>query len=383
MYLTRLLEKALAAAARTFPSVVVTGPRQSGKSTILRHFPRTRSGSLVSLEDPRIRGLLAEDALGYLRQLRRPVILDEIQYFPDITIYVKMLVDEDRRPGQWFLTGSQQFQVMRRISESMAGRAAILALPPIQLKERKRLPSLESFVTGSTFPEPLTKPSINRATWYSSYLQTYLERDVRTQLGVTDLRDFEQLMRLLAAHTSQVLNLSALAGPLGISVPTVKRWISVLQASYIIHLLPPYFENFGKRIIKAPKIHFLDSGLVSFLLGLDEAPSPLKGPMAGALFETAVVSEIVKDRYSSGLPPQLYYWRSQSGVEVDLVEPNGGRLDAFEIKMAARVKAEHTRGLRQWMALAGRKAGAAALITDSREEGRVLAGVRSMRWSGL
>ncbi|MEK7765409.1 MAG: ATP-binding protein, partial [bacterium] len=283
MYLPRLLEKALAAASRGFPAVVVTGPRQAGKSTLLQHFLKGRKGTLLSLEDPRVRGLLAANGADYLASLPRPVILDEIQYYPDVTIYVKMLVDKDRRPGQWYLTGSQQFAVMRHVSESMAGRVAVLALPPIQLKERRSIPSLASFVTGSTYPEPLTKKRINTPLWYSSYLQTYLERDVRTQLGVTDLRDFEQLMRLLAARTSQVLNYTALAGPLGVSVPTVKRWVSVLEASYLVHLLPPYFENFGKRILKAPKIYFLDVGLVSFLLGLDEASAALNGPMAGAL----------------------------------------------------------------------------------------------------
>ena len=382
MYLTRLLEKTVARAARSFPVIVVTGPRQSGKSTLLRHVLGKR-GSVVSLEDPRIRGLLAEDPRGYLGSLPKPVILDEIQYYPGITTWVKVLVDEDRRPGRWYLTGSQQFQVMRNVSESMAGRAAILALPPLKLAERRRTPSLESFVAGSTYPEPVVKKGVRPNMWYSSYLQTYLERDVRTQLGVTDIRDFEQFIRLLAARTAQVLNLSSLAGPLGISVPTAKRWISVLEASYIIHLLPPFHENYGKRIIKAPKVYFLDVGLVSYLLGLDQGPPVLNGPLAGALFETAVVSEVVKSRYASGDRPVLYYWHSQGGFEVDLIVPEKGGYTPWEIKLAGRLRAEHGRNLGYWLQLAGKKGDAAVLVTNSRENAGPGPGIRNLHWSAL
>jgi len=383
MYLNRLLEKPLAEAARAFPAVVITGPRQSGKSTLLQYFLKARKGSLLSLEDPRIRGLLAEDAQGYLKQLPRPVILDEIQYWPDITLHVKILVDADRKPGQWFLTGSQQFAVMRHVSESMAGRAAILALPTLQLKERKTVPSLESFVTGSTFPEPVVKRAVRPALWYSSYLQTYLERDVRTQLGVTDLRDFEQLIRLLAARTSQVLNYSALAQPLGISVPTVKRWVSMLEASYLIHLLPPFHENYGKRIIKAPKIYFLDPGLVAYLLNLDQGPPVLNGPMAGVLFETAVVSEILKSQYGRGERPSSYYWRSQDGHEIDLLMPGKGGYIPCEIKLASRVRTDHAANIRHWLALASRKDAGGTLITNSREDLALSGGIRNIHWSRL
>ncbi len=383
MYLHRLLEPTLTRAARTFPAVVVTGPRQSGKSTLLRHVLGPRRGTVLSLEDPRIRELLAGDPIGYLTPLPRPVILDEIQYVPAITTTVKMLVDRDRRPGQWFLTGSQQFAVMRHVAESLAGRAAILALPPLQLKERRSLPTLASFISGSTYPEPVTKRSVDPAVWYSSYLQTYLERDVRTQLGVADLRDFEQLLRLLAARTSQVLNLSSLAGQLGVSVPTVKRWLSVLEAGYIVHLLPPYFENFGKRLIKAPKLYFLDVGLAAFLLGMDQGPPPLKGPMAGPLFETAVVSEIIKARYARGVRPDLYYWRSQNGLEVDLLVPDRGGHVPHEIKLASRVRAEHARGLHAWLALAGRKGATGTLITDSRVDAGLGSGIQNRHWSSL
>jgi len=176
MYLHRLLEDTLRLAARSFPALVITGPRQSGKTTLLRRFLGNKRGTYLSLEDPRVREFLKDDARGYLKGLPRPVILDEIQNFPDITIHVKMLVDENRKAGQWFLSGSQQFSVMRHISESLAGRAAILALPPLQMRERSKHPSLDEFISGCTYPEPVTKPGMNRETWYSSYLQTYLVR---------------------------------------------------------------------------------------------------------------------------------------------------------------------------------------------------------------
>jgi len=383
MYLHRLLESTLGSVARSFPAIVVTGPRQSGKTTLLRRFLANKRGTYLSLEDPRVRGFLKEDARGYLEGMARPVILDEIQNFPDITIYVKILVDENRKAGQWFLTGSQQFSVMRHISESMAGRAAILALPPLQMRERSRPPSLDEFISGSTYPEPVTKPSMDRETWYSSYLQTYLERDIRVQSGVGDLGDFERFMRLLAARTSQVLNYSAMAGPLGVSVPTIKRWVSILEASYIIHLLPPYHENFGKRIIKSPKMYFLDPGLVSYLLRIKSGPVPSVGPMAGALFETAVVSEMIKSFYGRGKWPDLYYWHSQGGLEVDLLVPDKGHMLPFEIKLASRVRAEHAKNIKTWLEIAGNKGGVGTLITDSRESGPFGGNIRNIHWTSL
>lgn len=382
MYLHRLLEKTLSQVQKTFPAVVLTGPRQSGKSTLLRHFLAARKPTILSLEEPHTRALIAEDPLSYLKRLPKPVVLDEIQYYPDITIYVKMLVDADRKPGLWFLTGSQQFALMRHVSESMAGRAAILTLPPLQMRERKKTPSLEGFMAGPSYPEPLLARKKHTTLWYSSYLQTYLERDVRTQLFVSDLRDFEQLIRLLAARTAQVLDYTSLAGPLGLSVPTVKRWVSTLSAGYIIHLLQPYFENFGKRIIKSPKIYFYDPGLPAYLLRLDQGPPIRHGPMAGALFENSVISEMLKAEWAKGTPPEFYYWHSQGGMEVDLLVPGRGGYDPVEIKLASRLKAEHSRNLKDWIGLSGRKNAVATLVTDSREA-HPSPNIRNLHWEKL
>ena len=382
MYLHRLLEKTLSQVQKAFPAVVLTGPRQSGKSTLLRHFLAARKPTILSLEDPRTRSLIAEDPLAYLRRLPKPAVLDEIQYYPDITVYVKMIVDADRKPGQWFLTGSQQFTLMRHVSESMAGRAAILTLPPIQMGERKKTPNLEGFMAGPSYPQPLLAPKKHAALWYSSYLQTYLERDIRTQLAVSDLRDFEKLIRLLAARTAQVLDYTSLAGPLGLSVPTVKRWVSALSAGYIIHLLQPYYENFGKRIIKAPKIYFYDPGLPAYLLRLDQGPPVQHGPMAGALFENAVVSEMLKAGWAKGTQPEFYYWHSQGGMEVDLLVPGQGGYDPVEIKLASRLKADHARNLKYWLELSGRKNAVGTLVTDSKEEFPG-AKIRNMHWENL
>jgi predicted AAA+ superfamily ATPase len=382
MYLHCLLEKTLSRVQKAFPAVVLTGPRQSGKSTLLRRFLASRKPTILPLDDPQTRALMAEDPLSYLKRLPKPVVLDEIQYYPDITIYVKMLVDADRKPGLWFLTGSQQFALMRHVSESMAGRAAILTLPPLQLRERKKAPALGGFMAGPSYPEPLLAPKSHTALWYSSYLQTYLERDVRAQLAVSDIRDFEQLIRLLAARTAQVLNYSDLAGPLGLSVPTVKRWVSTLSAGYIIHLLQPYHENFGKRILKAPKIYFYDPGLVAYLLRLDQGPPVQHGPMAGALFENAVVSEMLKAEWAKGTRPEFYYWHSQSEMEVDLLVPGKGGYDPVEIKLTSRLKPDHARNLKYWLELSGRKRAVGTLITDSREEYPGL-NIRNRHWEGL
>jgi uncharacterized protein len=383
MYHARYLEAALTSVARTFPSVLLTGPRQSGKSTLLAHFFKKKKATFLSLEDPALRAALREDTLSYLKRLPKPVVLDEIQYFPEITTYVKILIDADRRPGQWFLTGSQQFAVMRGVSESMAGRVAILTLLPMQLGERPPLRNLDDFLISSSYPGPVTKPSLNRSVWYASYLQTYIERDLRMALDVANLKDFEQCLRLLAARTGQILQYSDLATPLGVSVPTIKRWVAALEATYLIYILPPYYENFGKRITKAPKIYFLDMGLVAWLLGLDTGFPASRGPMAGALFETAVVSELVKKSYTEGIKPNLYYWRAHGGPEIDLLSPEGGKLRPYEIKMASRLKPDHWRNLNIGREFAGTKFLEGVLITDTRETQLLPPGIHHLHWSEI
>jgi predicted AAA+ superfamily ATPase len=381
MYRHRLLEKTLSAAEKTFPVTVVTGPRQSGKSTLLAHYFKKRPHTYLSLDDPALRARIMEDPAGFLSGIRRPVVLDEIQYVPEIATHVKILVDRDRKPGSWFLTGSQQFSVMKNVSESLAGRAAVLTLPTFQIRERSGVASVEEFMSGSTYPEPSVNGKIDRRLWYSSYLQTYLERDIRALMNIADLREFEKCLRLLAARTGQELNYSALSSQIGVSVPTVKRWVSALEASYIIYLLPPFYENFGKRIIKSPKVYFYDIGLVNYLLGVEDTATLMNSPLAGAIFETAVVSEMVKSRYGAGVKPELYFWRSQSGVEIDVLVPEKGSIIPCEIKLSSTIKPQFYKNILSWQGLIGRDGG--MLITNSRDELPLPGGIRNMHWKDL
>jgi len=380
MYIARLLEKVITYVSKTFAAAVITGPRQSGKSTLLSHlFGKT--GTYVSLDDPEKRRIILEDPSGFLKSLVPPVVLDEIQYIPEITTYLRPLIDKNRTPGQWFLTGSQQFSVMKSVSESLAGRAAVLALPPFHVSERTHMNTVVDYITKSTYPDPATR-KIDTDIWYSSYLQTYLERDVRQIQNIGNMRDFEQCIRLLASRTGQILNYSEIARTIGTSVPTIQRWVSLLEATYIIFLLPPYHENFGKRISKSPKIYFMDPAFSCFLTGT-RGDGAIMGPMAGALFETAVVSDVLKKMYAAGIKPELYYWKNQSGVEIDLVIPSEGKLIPCEIKSSTAIKSAFIKNLIYWNEITGSKAKTGILITASKEDIRLPHGLRHCNWKNV
>lgn len=383
MYLPRAIEKTLDRAAKTFPALLICGPRQSGKSTLLSHYVGTAPESFISLDNPEFRQLLLDDPLRYLASLPKPVVLDEIQHAPELLSYVKILIDRDRGPGQWYITGSQQFAVMKNVSESLAGRAAVLSLPPFSIRERNDVAALEDFLLGSSYPEPVVNPEVDRQIWYASYLQTYIERDVRMLLNIIDLRDFEQFIRLLAAQTGQELKLSSYAGSIGVSVPTIKRWLSVLEASFVVFLLPPYFENFGKRIIKSPKVYFYDIGLVNYLVGIRDMDLLVRGPMAGAIFETAVVSEIMKIRLAEGIKPALFFWRSQSGIEIDLIEHRETYAIPYEIKLSSTIKPAFYRNLRYWLELSGQEESSGYLVTNCGDKLPLPPGIENIYWREL
>ena len=382
MYYKRMIEGVIGEVRKTFPATVITGPRQSGKSTLLKHVITSPDASYISLEDPNLRTMILENPLAFLEKKRKPVVLDEIQYLPEITTYIKILVDKKRVPGSWFLTGSQQFSVMKNISESLAGRAAVLTLLPFLLKERRDVKTIEDFLFSSSYPEPAINKTVRQDIWYASYLQTYLERDLRMLLNIADLRDFERFLRFIAARTSQLLNLSEVSKELGISVTTVKRWVSALEASYIIYLLPPFFENMGKRIVRTPKVYFLDMGLLCYLLRIPDAKYIMTSPFAGAFFETAVISEIVKGAYAEGINPEFYFWRSQSGIEVDLLAPEKGRFVPYEIKFSSLIRPQFYKNLRYWIALS-RTDVEGRLITNCSEDIPLPAGIRNIFWKNL
>jgi len=313
-YIARKLADVLTGAARHFPAVVVTGPRRAGKTTLLRQL--FREAQYVLLEDPDIQGRVRIDPRSFIEGLHPPVIFDEIQNTPELLNYVRTLIDrKPRRMGQWLFTGSQEAPLMRGITESMAGRAAILQLLPFSLLETERV----TLLYGG-FPEVIARPK-SRELWFASYLQTYLERDVRAITNVRDLVTFRRFLALLASRHGQILNKTDLAAPLGISVPTIGEWLQILEATGEIILVPPYFENFGKRLIKSPKLYWLDSGLACYLLGIKSVAELERSPFLGPLFEGFVAAEILKSQTNRGMRRELYYFRDQQGLEVDFLVP--------------------------------------------------------------
>lgn len=330
-FISRAIQPALQQAGRHFPAVVVTGPRRAGKTTLLRRlFPRA---TYVLLEDPDVQTRARSDPRALLDELRPPVVFDEIQNVPGLLAYIRTRIDQDpRKMGHWLFTGSQEAPLMQGVSESMAGRAAILQLLPFSLAETDRV----SLLHGG-YPEVLARPK-SRALWFSSYIQTYLERDVRSIINVRDLATFRRFLALVASRHGQILNKTDLAAPLGVSVPTITDWLHVLEITGQIILVPPYFENFGKRLIKSPKVYLGDSGLACHLLGINSQAELDRSPFLGALFEGSVAAEIVKSQANSGRRKELYHFRDQQGLEVDFLFPDGhGGLWMLECKASKTV----------------------------------------------
>jgi len=328
----RRLGSFLQSALRHFPAVVVTGPRRAGKTTLLR--TALPQAHYVLLEDPDIQDRIRSDPRTFLESLRLPVILDEIQNTPRLLDYVRTLIDaHPRRMGQWLFTGSQEAPLMQGITESMAGRAAILQLLPFSLAETSKV----GLLPGG-FPEVVLRPR-GRDLWFASYLQTYIERDVRTITNVRDLPTFRRFLSLLASRHGQMLNRSDLAAPLGVSVPTISEWVHILEITGQIIVVPPYFENFGKRLVKSPKIYWCDTGLACHLLGIQSQPELERSPFLGSIFEGMVAAEILKSQINRGKRKELYYFRDQQGLEVDFLVPQpNARFWSVEAKASKTVQ---------------------------------------------
>lgn len=311
--------------------MILTGPRRSGKTTLLRRvFPKA---SYHLLEEPDTVARLRADPRGFLEDVRPPAILDEIQNVPEVLNYVRAHADRaPRKTGQWLLTGSQEAPLMKGVTESMAGRAAVLQLLPFSSTEHPKV----SVVRGG-FPEVIARPSA-APLWFRSYVQTYLERDVRAVSEIRDLPTFRRFLMLVASRCGQMLNKTDLAAPLGVSVPTVSQWLSILETTGQILLVPPFYENFGKRLVKSPKLYFVDSGLVCHLLDISSEGQLRRSPFLGPIFEGFVASEIVKQQINRGRRKEIYYFRDHQGLEVDLVVPAGDRALTFiEVKASRTV----------------------------------------------
>jgi predicted AAA+ superfamily ATPase len=376
--IARHLASKLTAAARKYPVVTVTGPRQSGKTTLVRSvFPKAR---YVSLEAPDQRTFAAEDPRGFLRQFSGRVILDEIQRVPELFSYIQVLADEAPRPGRFILAGSQNFLLLQNISQTLAGRSAILHLLPFSLAELNGHPPVAPASLGQLHPR--RKPAagellsvlhtgfyprihdqkLDPAQWLAGYVQTYVERDVRNILNVGDVDAFDRFVRLCAGRNGQLLNLSSLGADCGISHTTARRWISLLEASFIAYPLRPHHQNFSKRLIKSPKLYFLDTGLLCYLLRIRTPEDLANHASRGAIFESLVVSEMVKSYLHRGLEADIYFWRDSTGHEVDVLIDSGKRLLPIEIKSGQTVASDSAAGLDYWRALAGDPAGPAALV---------------------
>ena len=330
-YVPRHLEAQVLKAARGFPAVVLTGPRRAGKTSLLRR--RFPGASYFLLEDPDIVARLRADPQGFLDAVKLPAILDEVQNVPEVYAHVRSRIDrQPRRAGRWLLTGSQEAPLMQGVSESMAGRAAVLQLLPLSSRETPRVGLLHG-----GYPEAVARPGGARL-WFSSYLQTYLERDVRAVTAVKDLATFRRFLALLASRHGQVLNRTDLAAPLGVSVPTVTQWLGVLEMTAQVLIVPPFYENFGKRLIKSPRVYIADSGLACHLLGIDTAGELARSPFLGVLFEGFIASEIVKGQVNAGRRRELYHFRDEQGLEVDFLVPGrGGSVALVECKAGRTV----------------------------------------------
>lgn len=351
-HVPRQLQAYLAKAAKDFPAIVLTGPRRAGKTWLLRHLYPGAGYHLF--EDPDVVARFRNDPQGFLDGVRLPAILDEIQNVPEVFNHVRSRIDRaPRRAGQWFLTGSQEAGLMRNVTESMAGRAAVLQLLPMSVRETAKVGLLRG-----GFPEVLARPGA-ATLWFSSYLQTYLERDVRAISAVQDLAVFRRFISLLATRHAQVLNKSDLAAPLGMSVPGIGKWLSILEATGQILIVPPWFENLGKRLIKSPKIYIADSGLACHLLGIETAAELEKSPFLGPLFEGFIASEMVKAQANAGRRRELYYFRDQQGLEVDFVVPGkGGAVRLVEAKASRTVTPDMAAPMRRLAEAFRRRPGA-------------------------
>ena len=365
---------------RGFPIVTITGPRQSGKTTLAKILFSDRP--YASLEDPDLRQAAQDDPRSFLGRFPDGAVLDEVQRCPDLLSYLQTIVDADGRMGLYILTGSQQLGLMSKITQSLAGRTAFVELLPFSLPELAhagRLPATADtmLLTGS-YP-PLYDRDMSPASWFAAYVTAYVERDVRQLLKIQELETFQRFVRLCAVRTGQLINLSSLATECGITHNTAKSWISVLEASYLVFLLRPHHANFNKRLVKMPKLYFYDAGLVSWLLGIRTPEQIETHPLRGNIFETFIISELIKSQFNQGERHPFSFWRDSNGNEIDLIVEQSAGLMPIEIKSGKTLTRDSFVGLEKWCALAADKAMRPSLIYGG-SEAYERKGVRVVGW---
>jgi len=403
-YIERSLTPVLKKSLSEFPAVVLTGPRQSGKTTILKQL-FSNTFAYISLEPPDIRAAAVEDPRGFLQMYPSPVIFDEVQYAPDLLPYIKEKIDADRnRCGQYILTGSQNLLMMERVTESLAGRTAMLRLLPMSRRESEGYPQAklpweghtrrvqsknasyrkmwQTFLRGS-YPELVANPNRDSHLWHAGYVQTYLERDVRTIRQVGDLSQFQVFLRALASRSTQLLNLADLSRDLGIALNTVKAWLSVLEATFQVIVLRPYFANIGKRLVKTPKVYFTDVGTLCYLTGLKDPEHAASGPMGGPIMETAVLSEIVKTLTHRGIDPHIYFWRTSTGMEVDILVDFAGKIIPIEVKLSATPRPEMASSIKMFLKDFGEKSMRGYVVHGGNVQLPLGSGVIALPYSAL
>lgn len=357
--------------ANDYPVVTVIGPRQSGKTTLVRQVFPTKA--YASLEDPDTRALAASDPRGFLERFPQGGVLDEIQRAPDLLSYIQTIADEKEEKGLFILTGSHQLELHQAITQSLAGRTALLTLLPMSLKELTQagfhLPLDQAILKGG-YPR-IFKDHLDPTKAYRNYFQTYVERDLRQLIQLKDLSQFERFIRICAGRVGQEINLQQIGGEVGISSHTVKEWISILEASFIVLRLQPYFENFGKRLTKSSKLYFCDVGLATYLLGIENETQISRDPLRGHLVENLILLELIKTRVNRGLDPQLYYYRDVQKNEVDVIFKQGHDLIPIEIKASRTYHSEFLRSIQFFQKLVGDRAPKGYLIYSGDQEQKI------------
>jgi predicted AAA+ superfamily ATPase len=345
LYLKRDIEKALITASKLYHVVVVTGPRQSGKTTLVKHLFKDKP--YVNLEFPDVSEIIQSDPKAFFNKYKDGVIIDEIQRIPELIRYIQGIVDEKKKKGMFILTGSNQFLLLSKITQSLAGRVAMFKLLPLSLHEmNKQITNSDtsSIILNGFYPAVISEKLPPYMT-YQNYYDTYIERDVREISNLKNLSDFRKFVRLCAGRTAQILNANSLSNDIGISVHTVKAWLSILEASFIIFMLPPWYDNIRKRLIKSPKIFFYDVGMVAYLLGIENISQLSRDPLRGALFENMVIMEFIKSRFNKGLDSRYHFYRDNHGNEIDLIEPSGNNIKGVEIKSSQTFNKDFLKGL--------------------------------------